>query len=219
MHHGSTARRQNLHLGNFIVYLQSYIEQAKGNKDLKERVAYAQAELKKQNEDPVVALYLKWGHNIYQPQDANIRSQLRQNHLAQLSEPMWEQLLAEEGYYYRHVPPGAQRPESAKAYLEVCGEPWKAGTPQAAWDAACAKIDAQVQKLATDFLTQALATIGQVPALDPFDRTGGGGSGRTVPAKAGMSTASGSAIETWMPKPCARVRIMSTKPADSPSRG
>src|SRR5215213_7489833 len=46
----------------------------------------------------------------------------------------------------------------AKAYLEVCGEPWKAGTPQAAWDAACAKIDAQVQRLATDFLTQALAT-------------------------------------------------------------
>ena len=52
----------------------------------------------------------------------------------------------------------------AKAYLEVCGEPWKAGTPQAAWDNACATIDARVQQIATDFLTQALATIGQVPA-------------------------------------------------------
>ena len=39
----------------------------------------------------------------------------------------------------------------AKAYLEVSGQPLKAGTPQAAWDAACAKIDAQVQALATDF--------------------------------------------------------------------
>jgi phosphoglucomutase/phosphomannomutase len=52
----------------------------------------------------------------------------------------------------------------AKAYMEVCGEPWKAGTPQAAWDALCAKIDAQVQAVATDFLTQALATIGQTPS-------------------------------------------------------
>ena len=52
----------------------------------------------------------------------------------------------------------------AKAYIEVCGDPWKAGTPQAVWDAACAVIDARVQELATDFLTQALATIGQTPA-------------------------------------------------------
>ena len=52
----------------------------------------------------------------------------------------------------------------AKAYIEVSGDPWKAGTPQAAWDAVCAKIDAQVQQIATDFLTQALATIGQTPA-------------------------------------------------------
>jgi phosphoglucomutase/phosphomannomutase len=52
----------------------------------------------------------------------------------------------------------------AKAYLEVSGAPWKAGTPQAAWDAACGAIDARVQQVATDFLTQALATIGQTPA-------------------------------------------------------
>lgn len=52
----------------------------------------------------------------------------------------------------------------AKAYIEVSGQPWKAGTPQAAWDAACGAIDQRVQLLATDFLTQALATIGQTPA-------------------------------------------------------
>ena len=51
----------------------------------------------------------------------------------------------------------------AKAYIEVSGQPWKAGTPQAAWDAACATIDARVQQVATDFLGQALATIGQTP--------------------------------------------------------
>ncbi len=52
----------------------------------------------------------------------------------------------------------------AKAYIEVSGAAWKAGTPQDAWDASCAAIDVRVQKIATDFLTNALATIGQTPA-------------------------------------------------------
>lgn len=52
----------------------------------------------------------------------------------------------------------------AKAYIEVAGQPWKPGTPQADWDATCAEIDKRVQLLATDFLTQALTTIGQTPA-------------------------------------------------------
>lgn len=51
----------------------------------------------------------------------------------------------------------------AKAYMEVASEPWKPGTPQAEWDAACAAVDAQVQKIATDFLTLAMATVGQKP--------------------------------------------------------
>jgi phosphoglucomutase len=51
----------------------------------------------------------------------------------------------------------------AKAYMEVCGDPLKPGTPQPAWDAACTAIDARVQAVATDFLTKALATIGQTP--------------------------------------------------------
>lgn len=114
------ARKRNLHMTTFIQYLQSYIDQAKGNKDLKDRVAYAQAELKKQNDDPLVALYLKWQHNIYHGPDAQIRTALRQNHLAALPEPMWEQLMAEDAYYYRHVPPQAKtREESAKTYLQL----------------------------------------------------------------------------------------------------
>jgi phosphoglucomutase/phosphomannomutase len=52
----------------------------------------------------------------------------------------------------------------AKAYLEVASEPCKAGTPQAAWNAKCAAIDAQIQKIATEFLTLAMATVGQTPA-------------------------------------------------------
>ncbi|WP_439620308.1 phospho-sugar mutase [Gemmata sp.] len=51
----------------------------------------------------------------------------------------------------------------AKAYMEVASEPWKPGTPQAEWDAACAAVDAQVQKIATDFLSLAMATVGQTP--------------------------------------------------------
>ena len=52
----------------------------------------------------------------------------------------------------------------AKAYLEVASEPCKAGTPQEAWDATCAAVDAQIQKIATDFLSVAMATVGQTPA-------------------------------------------------------
>jgi phosphoglucomutase len=51
----------------------------------------------------------------------------------------------------------------AKAYLEVSSEPCKPGTPLVAWEKVCATIDTCVQKLATDFLTRALATVGQKP--------------------------------------------------------
>ncbi len=51
----------------------------------------------------------------------------------------------------------------AKAYLEVCSQPLKPGTPEADWQAACAKIDARVQAVATDFLAVALGTVGQTP--------------------------------------------------------
>ena len=52
----------------------------------------------------------------------------------------------------------------AKAYIEVASEPMKPGTPQAAWDAACRSVDDRVQQVATDFLTLAMATVGQTPA-------------------------------------------------------
>ena len=52
----------------------------------------------------------------------------------------------------------------AKAYIEVCSEPRGAGVPDAAWQAACAKIDSTIQQLATAFLKLALATVGQEPA-------------------------------------------------------
>ena len=51
----------------------------------------------------------------------------------------------------------------AKAYLEVSSEPRPAGMTDAAWQQSCAAVDAQVQRLATDFLTRALATVGQTP--------------------------------------------------------
>ena len=51
----------------------------------------------------------------------------------------------------------------AKAYLEVRSAPWKQGTPVEAWDAACKEIDGLAQKIATDFLATALATVGQKP--------------------------------------------------------
>ena len=51
----------------------------------------------------------------------------------------------------------------AKAYMEVASEPRKANMPQAEWNATCAAVDAQVQKIATDFLTLAMTTVGQTP--------------------------------------------------------
>jgi phosphoglucomutase/phosphomannomutase len=52
----------------------------------------------------------------------------------------------------------------AKAYIEVSSEPRGAGITDAEWQAACSRIDAMIQALATDFLKLALATVGQTPA-------------------------------------------------------
>src|SRR5205085_5416329 len=52
----------------------------------------------------------------------------------------------------------------AKAYLEVRSAPWKPGTTAEAWEADCRQIDVLAQKIATDFLGQALATVGQQPS-------------------------------------------------------
>jgi len=52
----------------------------------------------------------------------------------------------------------------AKAYLEVRSVPWKPGVTGEAWDAACREVDALAQRIATDFLKQALATVGLTPA-------------------------------------------------------
>ena len=51
----------------------------------------------------------------------------------------------------------------AKAYIEVCSQPRPVTMPDAEWQAACAAVDGQVQKLATDFLGKALASVGQTP--------------------------------------------------------
>jgi phosphoglucomutase/phosphomannomutase len=52
----------------------------------------------------------------------------------------------------------------AKAYLEVSSAPWKAGVTGESWNAACCNVDALAQRIATDFLAQALGTIGLTPA-------------------------------------------------------
>lgn len=51
----------------------------------------------------------------------------------------------------------------AKAYIEVASDPRPATMPEAEWEAVKAAVDGQVQRLATDFLTRSLATVGQVP--------------------------------------------------------
>ena len=42
--------------------------------------------------------------------------------------------------------------------------PWKAGVTGEAWDAACQGVDARAQRIATDFLGQALGIVGLTPA-------------------------------------------------------
>ena len=51
----------------------------------------------------------------------------------------------------------------AKAYLEVCSAPCRAGITTQAWEASCKAIDDLAQRIASDFLKQALATVGQTP--------------------------------------------------------
>jgi phosphoglucomutase/phosphomannomutase len=52
----------------------------------------------------------------------------------------------------------------AKAYIEVSSEPRAAGVTDAAWQQTCAAVDAQIQRIATDFLALAMGTVGQTPA-------------------------------------------------------
>ena len=52
----------------------------------------------------------------------------------------------------------------AKAYIEVNSMPLTPGAGEDAWTMNCAAVDARVQKLATEFLKLAMATVGQTPA-------------------------------------------------------
>ena len=52
----------------------------------------------------------------------------------------------------------------AKAYIEVSSLPCPPGTGEETWKTVCAGVDAQVSRLATEFLTLALGKVGQVPA-------------------------------------------------------
>jgi phosphoglucomutase/phosphomannomutase len=61
------------------------------------------------------------------------------------------------------VRPSGTEPK-AKAYIEVSCGPRPAGSPEEKWAEACRAVDNQTQKLATDFLTKALATVGQTPS-------------------------------------------------------
>jgi phosphoglucomutase/phosphomannomutase len=52
----------------------------------------------------------------------------------------------------------------AKAYIEVCSDPRPASAAESDWLKRCSAVDRRVQQLATDFLTKAMATVGQTPA-------------------------------------------------------
>jgi phosphoglucomutase/phosphomannomutase len=52
----------------------------------------------------------------------------------------------------------------AKAYLEVGSEPCRPGTPEAEWNRIRAQVDVLIESIASDFLSLALATVGQTPA-------------------------------------------------------
>jgi len=52
----------------------------------------------------------------------------------------------------------------AKAYLEVRSAPWKPGVTSEAWEQSCRQVDELAQRIATDFLTTAVRTVGLTPA-------------------------------------------------------
>ena len=51
----------------------------------------------------------------------------------------------------------------AKAYMEICSPPRATTTTEDAWLQSCKAVDAAIQKVATAFLKDALATVGQTP--------------------------------------------------------
>ncbi len=51
----------------------------------------------------------------------------------------------------------------AKAYIEVCSDPCKPGTTEAQWQRTRQEVDATAKRLADDFLSKALGSVGMKP--------------------------------------------------------
>lgn len=111
------SRREYIHWTNYRVYVGEWIKSARTNKDLKERAAIAAEELKKANEDPIVALFLGLDVGIHDRKDAQIRRKLIDPaNYPKLNDNLAKEVLYTLGYYNQHYSPAAERAEAAAVY-------------------------------------------------------------------------------------------------------
>lgn len=111
------SRREYAHWGNYRVYLNEWIKAARQNKDLKDRANVAAEELKKANDDPIMALFLQINTGLHDRGDAQARRKLAApENYPKLNDELARDVLWGLGYYNQHYSPGPERAEAAPTY-------------------------------------------------------------------------------------------------------
>lgn len=113
-------RRENIHFGNLRESIRTWQQNARQNKDFKEKAAYVAAELTKADQDPLVKAWLDQRNSQHGPGGA-IREQLRQPAVFNtLNDRLAKALLATQGEFYRHYGPQADRAKAAGVWAQWC---------------------------------------------------------------------------------------------------
>ena len=113
-------RRDNIHYVNFRETLRTWIQNNRANKDLKERAAFALAELGKADQDPLVKAWIEQRNSQHGPGGA-IREQLRQPATFNtLNDRLARALLATQAEYYRYYGPANERAKSGMVWGQWC---------------------------------------------------------------------------------------------------
>ncbi|MFO0870138.1 MAG: tetratricopeptide repeat protein [Pirellulales bacterium] len=113
-------RRDNIHMVNLRESIRTWQQNARQNKDFKDKAAYVAAELAKADQDPLVKAWIEQRNSQHGP-GAPIREQLRQPAVFNtLSDRLARTLLTTQAEFYRHYGPAADRAKTAGVWAQFC---------------------------------------------------------------------------------------------------
>lgn len=114
------SRRDHIHMTNYRQYLRNWGNEVRRNKDLKARGDQVLAEVEKQNQDPVVKLFLELNNQAHTRQEAGVRAQLLKPEVFNtLSADQKRLLTGQEAWWRQHYANAEERPEAATYYARL----------------------------------------------------------------------------------------------------